>query len=118
VHRDDPVTTQLALGRFVEAVMRLGLLLQHGYTPYWKWLAHEFRKQPVATRLDTPLRQVCESQPQDERARQVGQVYQTVHELLEAAGLASRDLTSHPHSLFRDQAGLRARLDAEQASEG
>jgi hypothetical protein len=118
VHRDDPVTTQIALGCFTEAVMRLGLLLAHDYTPYWKWLAHEFRKQPVATRLDTPLRQVCEPQPQEERARQIGQVCQIVHELFEAADLASPDLSMHPHSLFCDQAALRARLDAEQASGG
>ena len=118
VHRDDPITAQMALGRFVDAVMRLGLLLERDYTPYWKWLAHEFRKQPVATQLDSPLRQVCEPQPREELARRVGQVCQIVHELLEAAGLASRDLTTHPHSLFRDQTALRARLDAEQASEG
>jgi hypothetical protein len=107
----------MALGCFVEAVMRLGLLLERDYTPYWKWLAHEFRKRPVATQLDVPLRQVCEPQPREEQARRVGEVCQTVHDLLDATELASSDLTSHPHSLFRDQAALRARLDAEQASE-
>jgi hypothetical protein len=117
VHRDDLVTTQMALGCFVEAVMRLGLLLERDYTPYWKWLAHEFRKQSVATQWDIPLRQVCEPQPRDELARRVGEICQTVHALLDAAELASADLTGHPHSLFRDQAALRARLDAEQASE-
>jgi hypothetical protein len=116
VHRHDPVSLQLALGQFLEAVMRLGLLLERDYTPYWKWLAHEFRKHPIATRLDPPLRRVCEPQPREEQARRVGEVCQIMHELLGAADLASPDLTRHPHSLFCDQAALRARLDAEQAS--
>jgi hypothetical protein len=107
----------MAVGHFVEAVMRLGLLLEQDYTPYWKWLAHEFRKQSVANQLDSPLRQVCEPQPPEELARRVGEVCQRAHALLDATELAGSDLTSHPHSLFRDQAALRARLDAEQARE-
>jgi hypothetical protein len=117
VHRDDPITTQIALGSFVEAVMRLGLLLDRDYTPYWKWLAHEFRKHPVAARLDAPLRQLCEPRPLAEQARGVGEVCRIVHELLDAAGMASQDLTRHPHPLFCDQAALRARLDGEQTGE-
>ena len=116
VHRDDPVTSQIALGRFVEAVMRLGLLLERDYTPYWKWLAHEFRRHAVATQLDALLRKVCEPQPRADQARRVDEACRIVHELLEAAGLASTDLTAHRHSLFCDQSALRARLDAEQTS--
>jgi hypothetical protein len=116
VHRHDRVAAQIALGSFAEAVMRLGMLLEHDYSPYWKWLAHEFRKQPIAMRLDEPLRQACESQTLDEQARRVEEVCHIVHGLLEEANLASSDLTSHPHSLFRDHTALRARLDAEQAN--
>jgi hypothetical protein len=115
VHRNDPVTTQIALGRFVEAVMRLGLLLDRDYTPYWKWLAHEFRKHPVATELDARLRQLCDLRPRDEQARRVDEICRIAHELLDAAGLASPDLSRHPHPLFCDQAGLRERLDDVQA---
>jgi hypothetical protein len=96
--------------------MRLGLLLERDYTPYWKWLAHEFRKQPVATQLDPRLRQVCEPQPREEQTRQVGDICRIVHELLSATELANADLTGHPHSLFRDHSALRARLDAELAN--
>lgn len=118
VHRDDPVARQIALGSFVAAVMRLVLLLQRDYTPYWKWLAHEFRKRPAAAPLDAALRQICEPQPRVEQARRVAEVCQVVHDMLDAAGLASQDRSGHPHSLFRDQAALFARLDDEQLGVG
>ena len=42
--RNDPLTTAVCIGEFVSSVMRTLLLLSRDYTPYWKLLAHEFRK--------------------------------------------------------------------------
>lgn len=39
---------------FVNGVMRTLLLLERDYTPYWKWLAHEFRKL-AAAQMYAPL---------------------------------------------------------------
>lgn len=42
--RRDPLTTSVCLSQFVEGVMRIQFLLNGDFTPYWKWLSHEFRK--------------------------------------------------------------------------
>jgi Domain of unknown function (DUF4037) len=46
--RNDPLAKTICIGEFVNGVMRTVLLLNRDYTPYWKWLAHEFRKLPAA----------------------------------------------------------------------
>jgi hypothetical protein len=43
-----PITIAVCLGEFVTGVMRFALLTSHDFTPYWKWLAFEFRKRPEA----------------------------------------------------------------------
>ncbi|HET6251445.1 MAG TPA: DUF4037 domain-containing protein [Tepidisphaeraceae bacterium] len=47
-HRRDPITISVCLGEFVSGVMRIVLLMSRDFTPYWKWLAFEFRKRPEA----------------------------------------------------------------------
>jgi hypothetical protein len=42
--RNDPLARSVCLNAFIVGVMRSLLLLNHDYTPYWKWLSHEFRK--------------------------------------------------------------------------
>ena len=46
---------QIALGRFIEGVMRLCLLLDNDYSPYWKWLRFAFDKLPAAHELGPML---------------------------------------------------------------
>ena len=46
--RRDPIAIALCLGEFVTGVMRIVLLMDRDFTPYWKWLAFEFRKRPQA----------------------------------------------------------------------
>jgi uncharacterized protein DUF4037 len=46
--RRDPIAIAICLGEFVTAVMRIVLLMSGDFTPYWKWLAFEFRKRPEA----------------------------------------------------------------------
>jgi len=47
-HRRDPIAVAVCLGEFATGVMRIVLLLSRDFTPYWKWLAFEFRKRPEA----------------------------------------------------------------------
>jgi hypothetical protein len=54
--RQDPVAIAICLGEFVAGVMRLSLLLEGDYTPYWKWLAHAFRQRSANIELDQMLR--------------------------------------------------------------
>lgn len=113
--RDDPVAAQLALGHFSEAVMRLCLLLEQDYTPYWKWLAWEFRKRQAAVTLDAQLRALATSSARTEQAALVRAMCDDVHQRLDAVGLASADLTGHPHALFCDQTAVAAQIAQEQA---
>ena len=112
--RQDPMATRIALGHFIEATLRLCLLLEGDYTPYWKWLAFAFRATRNAARLEFFVRQLSESSSWQEQADLVRQVCAAIHELLEEAGLAGEDQSLHPHPLFCDQVALRARIEREQ----
>jgi hypothetical protein len=46
--RRDPIAIAVCLGEFVTGVMRIVLLMCRDFTPYWKWLAFEFRKRSEA----------------------------------------------------------------------
>jgi len=46
--RRDPIAIAVCLGEFATGVMRIVLLMSRDFTPYWKWLAFEFRKRPEA----------------------------------------------------------------------
>lgn len=46
--RRDPIAIVVCLGEFVTGVMRIVLLMSGDFTPYWKWLAFEFRKRSEA----------------------------------------------------------------------
>ena len=46
---------QIALGRFIEGVMRPCLLLDNDYSPYWKWLRHAFDKLSASCELGPML---------------------------------------------------------------
>ena len=46
--RRDPLAISICLGEFVTGVMRIVLLMDRDFTPYWKWLPFEFRKRKQA----------------------------------------------------------------------
>lgn len=46
--RRDPLAIAKCLGEFVSGVMRMVLLMNRDFTPYWKWLPFEFRKRTAA----------------------------------------------------------------------
>jgi len=112
--RQDAVSIQIALGYFVEAVMRLCLLLEHDYTPYWKWLAFEFRRRPAAAFLDPPLRALAESDSVAQQAEIVGQMCEEVRRLLEQAGLPSKEPAWHPHPLLRYRQAIWEQVERER----
>jgi hypothetical protein len=46
--RRDPLAISICLGEFMTGVMRIVLLMNRDFTPYWKWLPFEFRKRTEA----------------------------------------------------------------------
>lgn len=46
--RRDPIAIAVCFGEFVTGVMQIVLLMSRDFTPYWKWLAFEFRKRSEA----------------------------------------------------------------------
>jgi len=46
--RRDLIAIAVCLGEFVAGVIRIVLLMSRDFTPYWKWLAFEFRKRSEA----------------------------------------------------------------------
>jgi hypothetical protein len=108
--RGDGLTGPLCLNRFAEGVMRLTLLLNRDFTPYWKCLAHEFRKQQdagiCAQRLETLLR----SGDPAEQARLIAEICRHAHERLVTAGaIHGRDANIYVSPLFNAYNELTAR---------
>ncbi len=100
--RNDPVANAMAIGHFSEAVMRLCMLLDDDFTPYWKWLAFEFRKHAVAENLYPMLKALAQDYDIPNQVRIVGEICEFLHSLLREHGLAASDLSFHPHQLFCD----------------
>lgn len=100
--RNDPVANCLALGHFTEGVMRLCLLLDDDYTPYWKWLAFEFRKHRVAQFLDPLLKTLTTRTDIAQQVDLINEICGFLHTLLQTHKLAASDMSFHPHPLFCD----------------
>lgn len=100
--RNDPVANCMALGHFSEGVMRLCMLFDDDYTPYWKWLAFEFRKHSAAQSLDPMLRRLATSTDIAQQVGLINEICDFIHKLLQTHQLASTDLSVHPHPLFCD----------------
>lgn len=77
--RNDPLTIAICLGDFCQAVMRLLFLIEGDYTPYWKWLAFEFRKRPVAVDYAPLLMRLVQSGDRTEQAGMVRQICTQLH---------------------------------------
>ncbi len=98
--RRDPVATAVCLGHFMEATMRLCLLLAGDYTPYWKWLPAEFRKLPNVSQLAQGLSALAGCQDLARQIELVEAICQDLHTRLVEEGLVSAHPTGHPHPLF------------------
>lgn len=89
--RGDPLAVSLCLGNFVEGVMRILLLMYGNYTPYWKWLAHEFRQLDRASHYIPLLETLMESHDRNQQAKLVEQICDDIYqELLPIAGILGR----------------------------
>ena len=82
--RNDPLTKAICIGEFVNGVMRTLLLLNRDYTPYWKWLAHEFRKledAQIYAPLLEELTSVIATEKQVDLVLKISdQIYQTMQD--------------------------------------
>jgi hypothetical protein len=83
--RGDPLAVGLCLGRFVDAVMRLRLLLSGDFTPFWKRLAHEFRRLAGAAAYVPLLEGLLRSGDLEEQAGLTRAICRHVHRELGAA---------------------------------
>ena len=100
--RNDLVANAIALGHFTEAVMRLCMLLDDDYAPYWKWLAFEFRKHRIAQFLDPRLKSLTLATDLSQQVNAVEEICSFLHQYLEQHELSASDTSFHPHSLFCD----------------
>jgi len=91
VHRKDQVTIHVALGSFVQQVMRLCFLVNDDYAPHEVWLHHEFRKLPEAEELDPKLQQLVASRDLEEQCELVHHVSHLLRRRLLAAGLVDSE---------------------------
>lgn len=114
-HRRDPVATTVCLGRFAEGVMRLSLLLASDYSPYWKWLAAEFRKLPDVEQLDAWLIELAKAQDLGTQAELVRSICDDIHARLVAQFGFDPNPKGHPHPLHLAHVELTKLKDAEDA---
>lgn len=84
--RRDPIAIAMCLGEFVTGVMRIVLLMSRDFTPYWKWLAFEFRKRPEAQPYVKMLEELVSVQVVERQVDIVQSVCALVHRQLVDGG--------------------------------
>ena len=60
--RNERVGSLIGIGRVVQATMRLTFLLNHRFSPYWKWLHSAFVQLPILTPKINPILQKMEAE--------------------------------------------------------
>jgi hypothetical protein len=112
--RLDPLAISICLGEFVAGVMRIHLILDGDFTPYWKWLAHEFRKSAHAARYAPLLDDLVTSRAIADQVRLVKQVCGMVHvDLLRSGVITGKDPNEWLLPLLNDHHELK-RITAAQ----
>lgn len=109
--RDDPIAVAICIGRFVTASMKLCMLLQEDYTPYWEWLAAEFRKLDGIEEMDSWLSELSISKDKVRQVELVDTVCKDLYRRLLERDLVSPKPTGHPHPLKCADTELRERRD-------
>jgi hypothetical protein len=84
--RRDPLAIAVCLGEFVTGVMRIVLLMAGDFTPYWKWLAFEFRKRPEAAAYTPMLEGLVATTDIPDQVKLVTRICAMVHEQLLGLG--------------------------------
>ena len=112
--RGDPLTVAIGLGEFASGVMRLMLLLHGDYTPYWKWLAHEFRKLDRSAHYTVLLEALLGSAETWEQVRLVKQICDDLHQEMLLTGVITghndHALSQYLSPLLNAQYELLARV--------
>ena len=81
-NRNEPLATAICIGEFVSSVMQTLLLLNRDYTPYWKWLAHEFRKLEEARIYGPKLEELVSMGRTDKQVEIVLKICSDLHRAL------------------------------------
>ncbi|MGC2491967.1 DUF4037 domain-containing protein [Candidatus Binatus sp.] len=84
--RRDPLAIAICLGEFVTGVMRITLLMGRDFTPFWKWLAFEFRKRPEAADYVQMLEELVSIQMIERQVKIVQRICSAVHQQLLEGG--------------------------------
>jgi len=108
--RDDPIAVSVCLGVFIQSTMKLCMLLNGDFSPYWKWLPAEFRKQPNVADLASWLTDLATTHSRKHQADLVGRICEDLYARLVREGLVSEEPTGHPHPLYCANAELRKQI--------
>jgi hypothetical protein len=85
--RNDPLAKTICIGEFVHGVMNTLLLLNRDYTPYWKWLAHEFRKLEEAKMYVPLLEEVVSVSTAERQVEIVLKICGDIHRTMTNSGI-------------------------------
>lgn len=108
--RNDPLTKTICIGEFVNGVMRTFLLLNRDYTPYWKWLAHEFRKLEEAQTYVPILEELVSVSITERQVEIVLKICGEIHQMMKASGIITGEKDNeHLLPLFNAHLELLAR---------
>jgi hypothetical protein len=84
--------------------MRIVLLLKGDFTPYWKWLAFEFRKRPEAAAYVQMLEELVSIQRIERQVEIVQRVCALVHrQLLDSGWVTGKGGNPYLLPLFNDK---------------
>jgi hypothetical protein len=107
--RDDPLAKTVCIGAFVDGVMRTVLLLNRDYTPYWKWLAHEFRKLEAAQPYVPLLEELASVRTSERQVEIVLKICGEIHQTMKNSGIVTEEGDNHPFPLLHAHSALLAK---------
>lgn len=112
--RGEPLAVHLCLGEFAEGVMRMCLLLQKDYTPYWKWLAYAFRNLDCAAYYGPLLESLFSAVSPADQVKLVQQICHDLHQELLSIGVITgkgvSEFAQYLLPLFNAQDELMAKV--------
>jgi hypothetical protein len=93
--RNDPLTKAICIGEFVNGVMRTFLLINGDYTPYWKWLAHEFRKLEEAQTVGPLLEELLSENSSEKQVEIVLKLSGYIYQRIKDGGIITGEENKH-----------------------
>lgn len=116
--RDYPIADAIAVGKFCDATMRLCLLLEKDYTPYWKWLSFAFRKSGHAQTLEPMLVEMSVDFDKELRTEKIKAVCAYLGDELIKAGFNHNGERWGGHLLFFIAEALNEKTEKEWTKDG